>query len=122
MAAEVPQTLEYRGGQLNAAPVLEHVNTEILKENQNLRNELKELTSITETWLNSSNESGPKDLVFVKSSADNSNMPITSGNKPRLSEVDDFTFPNHDTGKVPLDESQRNTTDPSVAVTDSSAI
>ncbi|GKC87582.1 hypothetical protein Tco_1148231, partial [Tanacetum coccineum] len=96
----------------------------ILKENQNLRNELKELTSITETWLNSSNKanqciseqiptqkkkilgidqltkdsssSGPKDLVFVKSSAYILNMSITS------------------------DESQRNTTDPSVAVTNSS--
>ncbi|GJU99747.1 hypothetical protein Tco_1329018 [Tanacetum coccineum] len=35
---------------------MHHVNTEILKENQNLRLELKELTSITETWLNSSNK------------------------------------------------------------------
>nr|GEX05463.1 putative reverse transcriptase domain-containing protein [Tanacetum cinerariifolium] len=33
-----------------------HVNMKILKENQNLRNELKELTSITEAWLNSSNK------------------------------------------------------------------
>ncbi|GJX36574.1 pleiotropic drug resistance protein 1-like protein, partial [Tanacetum coccineum] len=72
----------------------------ILKENQNLRNELKELTSITEAWLNSSNKvnrcireqiptqkkkilgidqftedtsnSGTKDPVFVKASVDNS--------------------------------------------------
>ncbi|GJS27561.1 hypothetical protein Tco_0488181 [Tanacetum coccineum] len=35
---------------------MQHVNTEILKENQNLRKELKELTTITETWLNSSNK------------------------------------------------------------------
>ncbi|GJZ70736.1 retrovirus-related pol polyprotein from transposon TNT 1-94 [Tanacetum coccineum] len=35
---------------------MQHVNTEIIKENQNLRNELKELTSITEAWLNSSNK------------------------------------------------------------------
>ncbi|GJU36503.1 hypothetical protein Tco_1184857 [Tanacetum coccineum] len=35
---------------------MHHVNTEILKENQNLRLELKELTSITKTWLNSSNK------------------------------------------------------------------
>ncbi|GJW44045.1 hypothetical protein Tco_0072844 [Tanacetum coccineum] len=35
---------------------MQHVNTEILKENQNLRNKLKELTSITEAWLNSSNK------------------------------------------------------------------
>ncbi|GJS05532.1 hypothetical protein Tco_0322040 [Tanacetum coccineum] len=65
--------------------------------------------------------SGPKDLVFVKSSAYNSNMSTTSGNKPRLSKAEDFTLPNHDTGKVLPVKSQINTTDPSVAVTDSSA-
>ncbi|GKC18775.1 retrovirus-related pol polyprotein from transposon TNT 1-94, partial [Tanacetum coccineum] len=36
--------------------IMQHVNTKILKENQNLRKELKELTTITETWLNSSNK------------------------------------------------------------------
>ncbi|GJX48664.1 retrovirus-related pol polyprotein from transposon TNT 1-94 [Tanacetum coccineum] len=128
---------------------MQHVNTKILKENQNLRNKLKELTSLIETWLNSSNKvnqciseqiptqkkkilgidqltkdtsnSGPKDLVFVKSLADNLNVSITSSNKPRLSEAEDSTLPNHDIGKVPSDESQRNTTDPLVVVSDSSA-
>nr|GEU77795.1 hypothetical protein [Tanacetum cinerariifolium] len=76
---------------------MQHVNTEILKENQNLRNELKELTSITEAWLNSSNKA--KDLVFVKSSADNSEVSITGSFKPKLSEVEDSTMSNHDTGK-----------------------
>ncbi|GJW07597.1 hypothetical protein Tco_1570020 [Tanacetum coccineum] len=96
---------------------VKHVNTEILKENKNLRSELKELKEITKTWLNSSNKvnqctvnkspsqkkkilgvdqltedpssSGQKDLVFVKSSAE-------------------------DTKKILPAESQRNTTDPSV--------
>ncbi|GJS10679.1 hypothetical protein Tco_0367475 [Tanacetum coccineum] len=109
---------------------MHHVNTEILKENQNLRNELKELTSITEAWLNSSNKvnqciseqistqkkkilgvdqltedtssSGPKDPVFVKSSADNSKVSITDSNKPKLSKAEDSTLLNHDTGKHPL--------------------
>ncbi|GJU33011.1 retrovirus-related pol polyprotein from transposon TNT 1-94 [Tanacetum coccineum] len=100
---------------------LQHINTKILKENKNLRTELKELTAITKTWINSSNKvnqciseqipsqkkrvmgidqltedassSGQKDLVFVKSS---------------------------DTGRILPAESQRNTTDPSVVVTDSS--
>ncbi|GKF26899.1 hypothetical protein Tco_0082793, partial [Tanacetum coccineum] len=100
------------------------LNTKILKENQNLRNELKELTSITETWLNSSNKVNKciseqihsqkktllginqvtentssfvlKDLVSVKSLVDNLNMSITSGNKPRLSKAEDFTLPNND--------------------------
>nr|GEW77491.1 retrovirus-related Pol polyprotein from transposon TNT 1-94 [Tanacetum cinerariifolium] len=35
---------------------MQHVNTKILKENKNLRTELKELKAITETWLNSSNK------------------------------------------------------------------
>ncbi|GKD58730.1 hypothetical protein Tco_1296239 [Tanacetum coccineum] len=101
--------------------IQKHVNTEILKENQNLRNELKELTSIAETWLNSSYKvNQPKDLIFVKSSADNSNMSITSSNKPRLYKAEDYTLPNHDTCKVPSDESQRNTADPLVAVSNSS--
>ncbi|GKA13316.1 hypothetical protein Tco_0692962 [Tanacetum coccineum] len=65
--------------------------------------------------------SGLKDLIFVKSLAYNSNMSTTSGNKPRLSKAEDFTLPNHDTGKVLPVKSQINTTDPSVAVTDSSA-
>nr|GEW88886.1 hypothetical protein [Tanacetum cinerariifolium] len=121
-----------------------HVNTEILKENQKIRNELKELTSIKKAWLNSSNKVKqciseqiptqknkilgidqltedtsnfrPKDLVFVKSSADNSKVSITGSNKPKLSKAKDSTLSNHDTGKVPSNESQRNTTDHSVVV------
>ncbi|GJU41696.1 retrovirus-related pol polyprotein from transposon TNT 1-94 [Tanacetum coccineum] len=93
---------------------MQHVNTEILKENQNLRKELKELTAITETWLNSSNKvnqciseqiptqkkrilgvdqlaedpssSGQKDLVFVKSSADDTKVSIPGVEIPWLSE------------------------------------
>ncbi|GJT83551.1 hypothetical protein Tco_1057893 [Tanacetum coccineum] len=82
---------------------MHYVNTEILKENQNLRNELKELTFITEAWLNSSNKvnhSGPKDPVFIKSSADNSEVSITGSNKPKLSEAEDSTLSNHDTSKL----------------------
>ncbi|GKB93223.1 hypothetical protein Tco_0979360 [Tanacetum coccineum] len=126
---------------------MQHVNTKILKVNQNLRNELKELSSITEAWLNSSNKvnqciseqiptqkkkilgidqltkdtfsSGPKDLIFVKSSVDN--VSITDSNKHRISKAEDSTLSNHNTGKVPSVESQRNTTDTSIVVTESSA-
>ncbi|GJT33369.1 putative reverse transcriptase domain-containing protein [Tanacetum coccineum] len=125
------------------------VNTEILKENQNLINELKELTSITEAWLNSSNKVnqciseqiptqkkkilgidqltkdtssfGPKDVVFVKSLVDNSEVSITGSNKSKLSKAEDSTMSNHDTGKVPSNKSQRDTTDHSVVVSNSSA-
>ncbi|GKD74954.1 retrovirus-related pol polyprotein from transposon TNT 1-94, partial [Tanacetum coccineum] len=47
-------------------------------------------------------------------------MSITSSNKPRLYKAEDYTLPNHDTCKVPSDESQRNTADPLVAVSNSS--
>ncbi|GJT07769.1 retrovirus-related pol polyprotein from transposon TNT 1-94 [Tanacetum coccineum] len=98
-----------------------HVNTEILKENKNLRTELKELTAITETRLNNPSSSGQKDLIFVKSSADDTNVSIPGVERPWLSEAEGFILPNHDTGRILPTESQRNTTDPSVAVTDSSA-
>ncbi|GJR60453.1 hypothetical protein Tco_1502615 [Tanacetum coccineum] len=45
---------------------------------------------------------GPKDPVFVKSSADNSEVSITDSNKPKLSKAKDSTLSNHDTGKHPL--------------------
>ncbi|GJY98105.1 hypothetical protein Tco_0515015 [Tanacetum coccineum] len=121
---------------------MQHVNTEILKENQNLKFELKELTSITETWLNSSNivyqcinEQIPnqkkkilgidhltedtssfesKEPIFIKSLADNSYMSITNSNINKSSETEDSTIPNQDTDEVPSNESQRNTTNPSV--------
>ncbi|GKC63252.1 hypothetical protein Tco_1095850, partial [Tanacetum coccineum] len=65
--------------------------------------------------------SRPKDPVFVKSSVDNSEVSITSSNKPKLSETKDSTLSNHDTSKVPSNELQRNTTDHSAVVSDSSA-
>ncbi|GKA45688.1 retrovirus-related pol polyprotein from transposon TNT 1-94 [Tanacetum coccineum] len=46
--------------------------------------------------------SGPNDLVFVKSSADNSEVSITGSNKSKLSEAEDSTLSNHNTGKHPL--------------------
>ncbi|GJR15163.1 hypothetical protein Tco_0797815 [Tanacetum coccineum] len=127
---------------------MQHVNIEILKKNRNLKFELKELTSITETWLNNSNivnqcinEQIPtqnkkilgidhltedtssfesKEPVFVKSSTDNSNMSITNSNIHKSSETEDSTLPNQDTDVVPSNESQRNTTNPSVVFSDSS--
>ncbi|GKC22091.1 hypothetical protein Tco_1024241, partial [Tanacetum coccineum] len=88
------------------------------------------LLEMEEAWLNSSNKvnqciseqiptqkkkilgidqltedtssSGPKDPVFVKSSADNSEVSITGSNKPKLSEAEDSTLSNHDNGKHPL--------------------
>nr|GEW72759.1 retrovirus-related Pol polyprotein from transposon TNT 1-94 [Tanacetum cinerariifolium] len=121
---------------------------EILKENKNLITELKELTTITETWLNNSNKvnqciseqilyqkqrilgvdqltedpssSGQKDIVFVKSSADDTKVSIPSVERHWLSEAKGFILRNHDTVRILLVESQRNTTYPLVTVTDSS--
>ncbi|GJV06674.1 retrovirus-related pol polyprotein from transposon TNT 1-94 [Tanacetum coccineum] len=95
---------------------MQHVNTEILKENKNLRSELKELKEITKTWLNSSNtvnqcideqipsqkkkilgvnqltedpsSSGQKDLVFVKSLADDTKVTIPGVERHWLSEAE----------------------------------
>ncbi|GJS78802.1 hypothetical protein Tco_0728683 [Tanacetum coccineum] len=50
-----------------------------------------------------------------------SEVSITGSNKPKLSEAKISTLSNHDTGKVPSNESQRNTTDHLVVVSDSSA-
>nr|GEY66420.1 retrovirus-related Pol polyprotein from transposon TNT 1-94 [Tanacetum cinerariifolium] len=128
---------------------MHHINTEILKEYKNLRTELKELTAITKTWLSSSNKvnqciseqipsqrkrilgvdqltkdsssSGQKDLVFIKSSADDTKMSITNVERPWLSEAEGFILLNYNIRRILPAKSQRNTTNLSVAVTDSSA-
>ncbi|GJS54809.1 hypothetical protein Tco_0628171 [Tanacetum coccineum] len=64
---------------------------------------------------------GQKDLVFVKSLANDTKVSIPGVERPWLSKVEGFILPNHDTGRILLLESQRNTTDPPVSVTDSSA-
>ncbi|GJV43861.1 retrovirus-related pol polyprotein from transposon TNT 1-94 [Tanacetum coccineum] len=62
--------------------------------------------------------SGLKDLVFVKSSVDDTKVSILGVERPWLSEAEGFILPNHDTSEILPAESQRNTTDPPVAVTD----
>nr|GFC18982.1 hypothetical protein [Tanacetum cinerariifolium] len=63
---------------------------------------------------------GQKDLVFVKYQADDSNVTIPGVERPLLSKAEGFIMPIHDTSRILPAESQRNTNDPSVAVTDSS--
>ncbi|GJX76276.1 hypothetical protein Tco_0323087 [Tanacetum coccineum] len=65
---------------------------------------------------------GQKDLVFVKSLADDTKVSIPSVERPWLSKAEGFILPNYDTSRILLAESQRNTTKPPVAVTDSSTI
>nr|GEU98491.1 hypothetical protein [Tanacetum cinerariifolium] len=59
--------------------------------------------------------SGQTDLVFVKSSTDDTNV-----ERPWLSKVKRFNLPNHDTGRILPFESQVKVTDSLVNVTDSS--
>nr|GFB30659.1 retrovirus-related Pol polyprotein from transposon TNT 1-94 [Tanacetum cinerariifolium] len=59
-------------------------------------------------------------ISIKKSLTNNSEVSITGCNKPKLSGAGDFTLSNHDTGKVPLNESQRNTTDHLIAISNSS--
>ncbi|GKC62104.1 retrovirus-related pol polyprotein from transposon TNT 1-94, partial [Tanacetum coccineum] len=91
---------------------MQHVNTKILKENINIRSELKELKEITKTWLNSSNK---------VNQCDDTKVTIPGVKRPWLSEAEGFILPNHDTGRILPAESQRNTTDPSIAFIYSSA-
>ncbi|GJU22815.1 hypothetical protein Tco_1156157 [Tanacetum coccineum] len=94
---------------------MQHVNTEILKENKNLRTELKELTTITEIWLNSSNK------FWAKRPSLCTKVSIPGVERPWLSEAEGFILPNYDTGRILPVESQRNTIDPSIVVIESSA-
>ncbi|GJU23668.1 retrovirus-related pol polyprotein from transposon TNT 1-94 [Tanacetum coccineum] len=69
---------------------MQHVNTEILKGNKNLRIELKELTSITKAWLNSSNK-------VIWCITDDTKVSIPGVERPLLSEAKYFILLNHDT-------------------------
>ncbi|GKD87533.1 hypothetical protein Tco_1358687 [Tanacetum coccineum] len=59
--------------------------------------------------------SGQKDLVFVKSSADDTKVSILCVERPWLSEAEGFILPNHDTSRILPAESQMKVIDPSVA-------
>nr|GEU94551.1 retrovirus-related Pol polyprotein from transposon TNT 1-94 [Tanacetum cinerariifolium] len=104
-------------------------------------------SAITETWHSSSNKvnkciseqipsqkkrilgvdqltedpfsSRKKDIVFVKSLADDIKVSIPGVKRPLLSKDEGFILPNYDTSRILLAESQRNTTNPSVAVINS---
>ncbi|GKB21023.1 hypothetical protein Tco_0854946 [Tanacetum coccineum] len=57
-----------------------------------------------------------KDLVFVKSLADNTKVSIHNVERPWLSETKGFNFPNHDTGRILPSELNVNITNSSVTV------
>ncbi|GKB75695.1 hypothetical protein Tco_0942590 [Tanacetum coccineum] len=59
-----------------------------------------------------------KDVVFVKSSTDDTKVSIRGVERPWLSEAEEFILPNHDTGRILLAESQMKVTDLSVTATD----
>ncbi|GJW35236.1 hypothetical protein Tco_0058156 [Tanacetum coccineum] len=69
--------------------------------NEQIPTQKKKILGIDQL-IEDTSSSGPKDPVFVKSLADNSEVSITGSNKPKLSEVEDSTLSNHDTGKHPL--------------------
>ncbi|GKA22478.1 hypothetical protein Tco_0708440 [Tanacetum coccineum] len=101
-----------RNGEWVKISIRKHVNTKIIKENKDLRIKLKELTAITETWLNSSNK--------VNQSKD-TKVSIPAVERPWLSKAKGFILPNHDTSRILLAEAQINITDPLFAIIDSSA-
>ncbi|GJQ99037.1 retrovirus-related pol polyprotein from transposon TNT 1-94 [Tanacetum coccineum] len=96
---------------------------EEVSSNDNEVTEVKALMALTdEERVSVSKESANNDTSSSrpKDPADNSEMSITGSNKPKLSGAEDFTLSNHDNGKVPSNESQRNTTNHLVVVSDSS--
>nr|GFA71279.1 hypothetical protein [Tanacetum cinerariifolium] len=62
-----------------------------------------------------------KNFVCETSLANDTKMSLPGVEKPWLSKVKGFILPNHDIGRILLTESQRNTTNPSVVITNSSA-
>ncbi|GJV91507.1 hypothetical protein Tco_1539320 [Tanacetum coccineum] len=186
MVAEVPQTIEYKGGQLNAALIIIQDGPYVLmtagnrkiesqwnadeRKAANLDQRLKSLIMYDEEdvssddnemvevkvlmaladdenvvvgkesarngeWVKISmrkkrilgldqlteepSSSGQTDLVFVKSSADDTKVSILGVERPWLSEAKGFNSPNHDTGRILPAESQLKVTDSLVIVIDS---
>ncbi|GKE27151.1 hypothetical protein Tco_1442535, partial [Tanacetum coccineum] len=64
--------------------------------------------------------SGQKDLVFIKSLANETKVSIQGVERPWLSEAEGFILPNHDTGRILPAKSQMKVTNPSITVNDSS--
>ncbi|GKD37843.1 hypothetical protein Tco_1258050 [Tanacetum coccineum] len=83
---------------------MQHVNTKILKENKNLRVELKELIAITESWLNSSNK-------VNQCISEDINVSIPGVERRWLSVAEGSILPNHDSKRILSAETQTNTTD-----------
>nr|GEV65544.1 hypothetical protein [Tanacetum cinerariifolium] len=145
MATEVPQTLEYKGGQLNF--VVEnfinwkkkvHVPHEYEWDEEEMSSDDNEMVKVkvlmalvedndtfskkgVDQLTKDPSSSREKGLVFVKSSANDTKVSMPCVERPWLSEDEGFILPNHDTSMILPPESQTNTTKPPVAVTDSSA-
>ncbi|GJT26389.1 retrovirus-related pol polyprotein from transposon TNT 1-94 [Tanacetum coccineum] len=82
------------------------------------RNYALELGQLTEE----PSSSRQTDLVFVKSSADDTKVSIPGVERPWLSKAEGFNLPKHDTGRILSTESQLKVTDSSVIVTDYDSI
>ncbi|GJZ23789.1 retrovirus-related pol polyprotein from transposon TNT 1-94 [Tanacetum coccineum] len=156
-AVEVPQRLEYRGGQLNAAPVLEDFQ-DSPDDEEDTMSSYEYLNDLDEEYQARALLAKSK-RFFKKVSSDDNEMvevkvlmalakendvvskegarngewvkismrkvhtllEMEDNDDRKLSEAEGFILPNHDTSRILPSEPQRNTTDPSVAVIDSSA-
>nr|GEZ01964.1 hypothetical protein [Tanacetum cinerariifolium] len=93
---------------------------EELSSDDNEMVEVKVLMALAEENDAVRKEGVRNDLVFVKSSTDDTKVTIPGVERPWLLGAEGLILPNHDTGRILPSESQRNTTDSLVAVTDSS--
>ncbi|GJS75145.1 hypothetical protein Tco_0725026 [Tanacetum coccineum] len=81
---------------------------------------LKSLAVLTDQLTKQTSNSGQKDLVFVKSCYEDSNVSKLNVERPWLSEAEGFNLPNNDIGRILPPESQVNATNSLVTDYDSS--
>ncbi|GJT10284.1 retrovirus-related pol polyprotein from transposon TNT 1-94 [Tanacetum coccineum] len=79
----------------NLVQELNACKEQLLCINEQIPTQKKKLLGIRQLTEDTSSF-GSKDLVFIKSSADNSDMSINSSNLHKSSEAEDSTLPNHD--------------------------
>ncbi|GJY87880.1 hypothetical protein Tco_0502508 [Tanacetum coccineum] len=96
-----------------------HFLSKLGKKNEQTPTQKKRILGVDQLTKDPSS-SGQKDLVFVKSSANDTKVSIPRVEIPWLSKAEGFILPNHDTGRILPAESQRNITHSLVVVIDSS--
>ncbi|GJZ11628.1 hypothetical protein Tco_0546387 [Tanacetum coccineum] len=100
---------------------LKHVKLDFLKMqlnlciNEQIPNQKKRILEVDQLTKDPYS-SGQKDLVFIKSSANDTKVSIPNVERPWLSEAEGFNVPNHDIGIILLSESHVHINNPSATM------